>query len=159
MPFTHSQRAGPDREVRISLRAQLGHARLLREDGHHRDRTAGGRHARHSATSPDPAAIERLSKDAIDHSIMHTTCVATRLEGGHANNALPQRATAVVNCRILPGHSTEEVRQVLIRVLADPRITVRYIDDNGQVQDKASDRKGYPPPPLNPLIMKPLERW
>jgi acetylornithine deacetylase/succinyl-diaminopimelate desuccinylase-like protein len=107
---------------------------------------------------PDAAAIARLSKDPTDHSIMHTTCVATRLEGGHANNALPQRAAAVVNCRILPGHSPEEVRQVLIKVLADPRITVRYIDDNGQVQDKASDRKGYPPPPLSPVIMKPLER-
>ena len=105
----------------------------------------------------DPAAIARLSKDAIDHSIMRTTCVATRLEGGHANNALPQRATAVVNCRILPGHSPEEVRQVLIKVLADSRITVRYIDDNGQVQDKASERKGYPPPPLKPQIMQPLE--
>jgi acetylornithine deacetylase/succinyl-diaminopimelate desuccinylase-like protein len=109
------------------------------------------------SASPDPAAIERLSKDAIDHSIMHTTCVATRLDGGHANNALPQRATAVVNCRILPGHSTEEVRQDLIRVLADPRITVRYIDENGKVQEKGSDRKGYPPPPLNPVIMRPLE--
>ena len=108
-------------------------------------------------TPPDAAAIARLSKDPNDHSIMHTTCVATRLEGGHANNALPQRASAVVNCRILPGHSPEEVRQVLIRVLADPHITVRYIDDNGQVQDKASDRKGYPPPPLSPEIMKPLE--
>jgi acetylornithine deacetylase/succinyl-diaminopimelate desuccinylase-like protein len=108
-------------------------------------------------TPADPAAIARLSKDANDHSVMHTTCVATRLDGGHANNALPQRATAVVNCRILPGHSPEEVRQDLIRVLADPHITVRYIDDNGQVQDKASDRKGYPPPPLSPEIMKPLE--
>jgi acetylornithine deacetylase/succinyl-diaminopimelate desuccinylase-like protein len=107
--------------------------------------------------TPDPAAITRLSKEPNDHSIMHTTCVATRLEGGHANNALPQRAAAVVNCRILPGHSPEEVRQDLIRVLADQRITVRYIDDNGQVQDKASDRKGYPPPPLSPEIMKPLE--
>jgi acetylornithine deacetylase/succinyl-diaminopimelate desuccinylase-like protein len=108
-------------------------------------------------TPPDPAALARLSKDPDDHSIMHTTCVATRLEGGHANNALPQRAAAVVNCRILPGHSPEEVRQVLIRMLADPHITVRYIDDNGQVQEKASDRKGYPPPPLSPQIMKPLE--
>jgi acetylornithine deacetylase/succinyl-diaminopimelate desuccinylase-like protein len=106
---------------------------------------------------PDPAAIARLSKDAIDHSIVHTTCVATRLEGGHANNALPQRAAAVVNCRILPGHSPEEVRQDLTHVLADPRIVVRYIDDNGQVREKASDRRGYPPPPLNPRIMKPLE--
>jgi acetylornithine deacetylase/succinyl-diaminopimelate desuccinylase-like protein len=83
--------------------------------------------------------------------------VATRLEGGHANNALPQRAAAVVNCRILPGHSPEEVRQDLIRVMADQRIVVRSIDDNGQVQDKASDRKGFPPPPLSPAIMKPLE--
>jgi acetylornithine deacetylase/succinyl-diaminopimelate desuccinylase-like protein len=108
-------------------------------------------------TPPDTAAIGRLSKDPTDHSIMHTTCVATRLEGGHANNALPQRAAAVVNCRILPGHSPEEVRQALIKVLADPRITVRYIDDDGQVQDTASDRKGYPPPPLSPVILKPLE--
>jgi acetylornithine deacetylase/succinyl-diaminopimelate desuccinylase-like protein len=107
--------------------------------------------------TPDPAAITRLSKDPNDHSIMHTTCVATRLEGGHANNALPQRAAAVVNCRILPGHSPEEVRQDLIRVVADQRIVVRSIDDNGQVQDKASDCKGYPPPPLSPEIMKPLQ--
>jgi acetylornithine deacetylase/succinyl-diaminopimelate desuccinylase-like protein len=106
----------------------------------------------------DPQAIARLARDPIDHSIMHTTCVATRLEGGHANNALPQRATAVVNCRILPGHSPEEVRQKLIEVLADQRIEVRYIDDNGQVQDKASHRTGYPPPPLSPAIMNPLER-
>jgi hypothetical protein len=42
------------------------------------------------------------------------------------------------------------------RVVADPRITIRWIDDNGQVQDKASDRKGYPPPPLKPEIMQPL---
>ena len=108
--------------------------------------------------TPDSAAITRLSKDPDDHSIMHTTCVATRLEGGHANNALPQRAAAVVNCRILPGHSPEEVRQDLIRVVADQRVVVRSIDDNGQVQDKASDRKGFPPPPLSPEIMKPLER-
>ena len=58
-------------------------------------------------TPPDPAAIARLSKDPADHSIMHTTCVSTRLEGGHANNALPQRAAAVVNCRTLPGDSPE----------------------------------------------------
>jgi acetylornithine deacetylase/succinyl-diaminopimelate desuccinylase-like protein len=121
-----------------------------------RGQRAADMHAILRAT-PDPAAITRLSKDPDDHSIMHTTCVATRLDGGHANNALPQRAAAVVNCRILPGHSPEEVRQDLIRVLADQRITVRYIDDNGQVQDKASDRKGYPPPPLSPEIMKPLE--
>ena len=56
-------------------------------------------------TPPDMAAVERLSKDPIDHSKMHTTCVATRLDAGHANNALPQMARANVNCRIVPGHS------------------------------------------------------
>ena len=54
------------------------------------------------ATPPDAAAIERLSKDRIDNAMMRTTCVATRLEGGHANNALPQMARANVDCRISP---------------------------------------------------------
>ncbi|MDB6090731.1 MAG: Acetylornithine deacetylase [Gammaproteobacteria bacterium] len=106
---------------------------------------------------PDLEAVARLSHDPADHSTLHTTCVATRLEGGHANNALPQRAQAVVNCRILPGHSPEEVRQVLIGVVADPRITVKYIDDQGRVQEKASERKGFPPPPLSAQIMQPLQ--
>ena len=50
---------------------------------------------------------------------MRTTCVATRLQGGHANNALPQLAQATVNCRILPAHSAEEVRQALAQVIAN----------------------------------------
>ena len=54
---------------------------------------------------PDMDAVARLSKDPIDNSIMHTTCVATRLNAGHANNALPQMAQANVNCRIMPGHA------------------------------------------------------
>jgi len=108
-------------------------------------------------TPPDPGAIARLSQDRIDHSIMRTTCVATRMEGGHANNALPQRARATVNCRILPGHSPEEVRHVLIDVFADPAIKVQYIDDGGEIHDTASDRRGYSPPPLDPEVMKPLD--
>ena len=67
-------------------------------------------------TPPDAAAIERLSRDPRDHATLRTTCVATRLSGGHANNALPQQAQATVNCRILPAHSPEEVRQALARV-------------------------------------------
>jgi acetylornithine deacetylase/succinyl-diaminopimelate desuccinylase-like protein len=108
---------------------------------------------------PDEAAIARLSKDEADHSTMRTTCVATRLEGGHANNALPQRARANVNCRILPGHSPEEVRQQLASVLGNPKIKVQWINDAGQIVDKGSDRKGFPPPPLRPEVMKPLEKW
>jgi acetylornithine deacetylase/succinyl-diaminopimelate desuccinylase-like protein len=106
---------------------------------------------------PDPKAVERLSRDETDNSIMRTNCVATRLLAGHANNALPQRAQATVNCRILPGHSPEEVRQTLIHVLADPKITVQYIDDTGQIRETASDRRGYPPPPLRADVMQPLQ--
>ncbi|HEX8783721.1 MAG TPA: M20/M25/M40 family metallo-hydrolase, partial [Steroidobacteraceae bacterium] len=109
------------------------------------------------AATPDPQAIERLSREPTYGSVMRTTCVATRLEGGHANNALPQRATAVVNCRILPGHSQEEVRQDLIRVLNDPQIAVRYVADNGTVSDTAPARRGFPPAPLVPEVQKPLE--
>jgi len=105
----------------------------------------------------DPAAIARLSQDPTTRSTTHTTCVATRLAAGHANNALPQRAQATVNCRILPGHSPEEVRQVLIKVLADPKLTVQYIDDDGNIHEIASDRRGYPPPPLRAEVMRPLE--
>ena len=109
-------------------------------------------------TPPDPAAVARLSQDTVDHSMMRTTCVATRTEGGHANNALPQRARATVNCRIFPGHSPEDVRRTLIDVFADPKIKVQYIDEVGQVRDIASDRRGYAPPPLTPEVMKPLEK-
>jgi acetylornithine deacetylase/succinyl-diaminopimelate desuccinylase-like protein len=109
-------------------------------------------------TPPDIQAVERLSEAAVDNSMIRTTCVATRIEGGHANNALPERAQATVNCRILPGHSAEEVRRVLIEVLADPAVRVQYIDDQGKLRDTASDQRGFAPPPLNPDVMRPLER-
>jgi acetylornithine deacetylase/succinyl-diaminopimelate desuccinylase-like protein len=108
---------------------------------------------------PNSDAVTRLSRDPIDNSTIHTTCVATRLNAGHANNALPQRAEANVNCRILPGHSAEEVRQKLIEVFADPAITVRYVDSSGNVFDTAaSSRKSFPPPPLLRDVFDPLER-
>src|ERR1700731_2434120 len=71
-------------------------------------------------TPPDLEAVSRLSKDPMDNSTMHTTCVATRLSGGHANNALPQIAQANINCRIEPGHSLEEIRLALEKAVADP---------------------------------------
>lgn len=109
-------------------------------------------------TPPDAAAEARLSRDPIDNSTLHTTCVATRLNAGHANNALPQRAEAIVNCRILPGHSAEEVRQELIKVFADPEITVHYVDAVGGIFDSASGRESFPPPPLRRDVFDPLEK-
>jgi acetylornithine deacetylase/succinyl-diaminopimelate desuccinylase-like protein len=107
---------------------------------------------------PDHAAIERLSKDPIDHSKLRTTCVATRLSGGHANNALPQTAQANVNCRIAPGHSAEEIQQKLTEILADPKITVRYVGALGESTERASARQSYAPPPLRPDVFQPLEK-
>ena len=105
---------------------------------------------------PDKAAIARLSQDATDNSTLHTTCVATRLSAGHANNALPQRASAIVNCRILPGHSSEEIREVLMRLLDDGKITVRYLGAIGQVTEHGMETKAYPAPPLRHDVMQPL---
>ena len=85
--------------------------------------------------------------------VTRTTCVATRLEGGHANNALPQRATAVVNCRIFPGHSKEDIRQLLVRVIHDPQIAVRYIADDGQISDRGTDERAVTPAPLRPEVI------
>ena len=107
---------------------------------------------------PDESAIAQLSQDPIDNSTMHTTCVATRLSAGHANNALPQRAEANVNCRILPGHSAEEVRQELVKVFADPKIAVSYVDNFGNIHDSAPDRKSFQPPPLRRDVFAPLEQ-
>jgi acetylornithine deacetylase/succinyl-diaminopimelate desuccinylase-like protein len=80
------------------------------------------------ADKPDEAALARLSAIAPFNSLLRTTCVATMLEGGHAANALPQLASAKVNCRIMPGESAEEVKATLIKVLADDEIAVTQID-------------------------------
>jgi acetylornithine deacetylase/succinyl-diaminopimelate desuccinylase-like protein len=104
---------------------------------------------------PDMAAVARLSKDPIDNSLLHTTCVATRVNGGHANNALPQIAQANVNCRILPGHSPEEIRRELEKVVADPQISVK---DMGAIGGGGStNRSAYAPPALRPDVFQPLE--
>jgi acetylornithine deacetylase/succinyl-diaminopimelate desuccinylase-like protein len=109
-------------------------------------------------TPPDPKALARLSMDARFNSLLRTTCVATRLNAGHANNALPQQAQAIVNCRILPGHAMEEVRLELIRIFADPKITVKYVDNSYRVFDRAPATKAFAAvlPPAE--VMKPLER-
>ncbi len=107
---------------------------------------------------PDPAAIARLDADPLSHATMRTTCVVTRLDAGHANNALPQTARAIVNCRILPGHTAEEVRLNLMQVMADPKIAVRYVSDAGEVEEAAPNQPSGAPVSLRPEVMKPLER-
>jgi acetylornithine deacetylase/succinyl-diaminopimelate desuccinylase-like protein len=88
-------------------------------------------HGAHSAdmhavahSPPDLAAAERLSRNVYFNAQLRTTCVATLVTGGHAENALPQRARATIQCRMLPGDSEEHVRALLMQVLDDPKITL-----------------------------------
>jgi acetylornithine deacetylase/succinyl-diaminopimelate desuccinylase-like protein len=76
------------------------------------------------AEKPDPDALARLGANAVNNAQLRTTCVATMLQGGHAVNALPQLATAKVNCRVMPGEPIEEIKATLVRVLADDQISV-----------------------------------
>ena len=100
-------------------------------------------------TPPDPAAVARLSESALYNSTMRTTCVATMVEAGHARNALPQRAVANVNCRILPGHTAGGVRAELTRVFADPKVEVQLVNNAGALSDRDENEVSLTPPPLN----------
>jgi acetylornithine deacetylase/succinyl-diaminopimelate desuccinylase-like protein len=101
---------------------------------------------------PDEAAIARLSALPFYNARLRTTCVATRLEGGHANNALPGSARANVNCRILPGHTRGEIQAALEKVVDDPQIVVT------QVSSPGSRAKSNPLSPLRPDVMNALEK-
>src|SRR6185503_10461183 len=80
-----------------------------------------------AASPPDPAAAARLSMQPFYNARLRTTCVATRVDAGHANNALPQMARAVVNCRILPGEPTAPVEATVRRLAGDTvKVTVLY---------------------------------
>jgi acetylornithine deacetylase/succinyl-diaminopimelate desuccinylase-like protein len=95
----------------------------------------------------DAAAIERLSSKRIYNAQMRTTCVATLLQGGHAENALPQSARATVNCRVLPGESVDDVQKTLLRIVGDEQISITPI----WVHVSSA------PSPLNPEIMRTVE--
>ena len=110
------------------------------------------------ANPPDAQAAARLSAEPDFNSNFRTTCVATMLKAGHARNALPQTAQANVNCRIFPGHSPEEIRQQLIALFADPKLTVKYVSDAGSISDTAPDRKAITPPPPIKAVFDPLTR-
>src|SRR5207253_2285120 len=83
-----------------------------------------------------------------ENALLRTTCVATRLDAGNADNALPQIAGAVVNCRLLPGDSAVGVRSALIRVLDDPAISVTPMGEATPSE----------PSPLRPDVMNAIEK-
>jgi acetylornithine deacetylase/succinyl-diaminopimelate desuccinylase-like protein len=100
-----------------------------------------------AAARPDAEAARRLSASPFYNARLRTTCVATRVEAGHANNALPQSARAVINCRILPGEAPGEV-EATVRRLAGPGITVTTL----------SAPVTSPPSPVPPAVLAQLER-
>jgi len=95
----------------------------------------------------DAAAARQLSAAPRMNAVLRTTCTTTRLAGGHANNALPQLATATVNCRIVPGQTVEAVQATLARVVADTAITIARI---------TADEPAPPVTALAPEVMGPI---
>ena len=106
-----------------------------------------------ASAAPDSAEFKAaetvLNTDRSFHSMLRTTCVATLIDGGHANNALPQHAGANINCRVFPGVSVESVQEKLKEIIADPKMTITMEKMRGPVA-KA--------PPLIPQILGPVEK-
>jgi acetylornithine deacetylase/succinyl-diaminopimelate desuccinylase-like protein len=98
----------------------------------------------------DKGAVSRLSDTPLYNALLRTTCVATMLSGGHAENALPQSATAVVNCRLLPVDKPEEIQQTLVRMLADEKIKVTQLLDRAAAMTPARPSEFAP---MNPLVL------
>lgn len=128
--FTDTTRVG------FELRAQRGDA-------------AGEALKKLLANPADAEAARVAATDVNVNAILHTNCVTTRLDAGHANNALPQRATAVVNCRIFPGETVEGARETLVRVMGDPAVKVETIPP---VRPIAAI------PPLDPKVVDPMKK-
>jgi len=100
------------------------------------------------ANPRDAAAAAIISRDPANNSRLRTTCVATTIEAGHARNALPQRARANVNCRILPDESADDIRAQLIAVMREPEVS---INNRTGTQDS-------PPSPLTPDLLRTIEQ-
>ena len=101
------------------------------------------------ARNPQDRAAEAIvARDANANGMMRTTCVPTMLDAGHAENALPQRARAVVNCRLMPGLSVEEMRQMLVKLVDDPQVSITPMARRSD-PSKAMD--------LDPAVVGPAE--
>jgi len=102
------------------------------------------------AKNPDDHSAEAIvSNDRSYHSMLRTTCVATLLDGGHANNALPQHAAANINCRIFPGETVEQTRAALIAAIGDPKAKITPVPPIRPIAK---------PPALDPAILGPAEK-
>ena len=100
------------------------------------------------ANPGDSAANALVSRDPQFHSMLRTTCVTTLVSAGHANNALAQRATANVNCRMFPGTDPEILRTEITRIIDNPRVAVSL---------EAPVRPVAKAPPMNPAVIGPMQ--
>jgi acetylornithine deacetylase/succinyl-diaminopimelate desuccinylase-like protein len=99
-----------------------------------------------STNPPDAPAVALLSKSPDWNAVLRTTCIATMMQAGHAENALPQSAKATVNCRILPSETPAQVESTIRRVLSDAQISITPIENVELVQSPAS--------PLRPDVVE-----
>lgn len=95
---------------------------------------------------PDPESLAFAATVPLYDAMLRTTCVATRLAAGHADNALPQRATATVNCRIVPGEDPADVQAALVAVVADSAVSIAPVDEALMAQ----------PSPLTEDVLAPI---
>ena len=160
-PGGHSSRPVPDNAI-YRLGGALAKVQAIEFPVEFNDATTGffarmaeltggqeGADMKAAASGEDASAIRRLRENPSYNAMLHTTCVATQLSGGHAPNALPQRATANVNCRIFPGHTQEEIRRKIETAIGDPDVKVTL---------QADPETPSPAPPLTPEILGPIER-
>ena len=123
--------------------------RYFRESGAARTDAIGRAMVALSKNPRDVKAEAIVNEDRYLHSNLRTTCVATLLDGGHAANALPQRAGANVNCRIFPGHSIEDIRRELLTVIGDTGVSVTALPPV---------RPAPPAPPLEEQVIGPMQK-
>jgi acetylornithine deacetylase/succinyl-diaminopimelate desuccinylase-like protein len=96
-----------------------------------------------AANPADAAAIATLTADYETVGEIGTTCVATMISGGHAINALPQRATANINCRIFPGHKPADIMAELKRVAAEPAVAFKDVTEGSVANDPSPMRPDF----------------
>jgi acetylornithine deacetylase/succinyl-diaminopimelate desuccinylase-like protein len=161
-PGGHSSMPRPDNAI-YELATALGKVQTYRFPAHLNDTTKAffeqdaavvppslGQAMKAIAANPDDKLANAvLSRDPLLNSTLRTTCVATLVEAGHAENALPQRAKANVNCRIVPGETIEQVHDKLVEVVDDPGVTVTTQPQRGPIGK---------PAPLDPAVFQPAEK-
>ncbi|MFN3551664.1 MAG: M20/M25/M40 family metallo-hydrolase [Novosphingobium meiothermophilum] len=101
------------------------------------------------ANPADANALAVVRKDKMLNSMLRTTCVATLVDAGHAQNALPQRASANINCRMFPGRTAEETQAMLAKAIGNPAL---------KLERKVTDKPIAVVPPMDPAIVGPIEK-